>query len=78
MEVAPEGAGTRVEIYPNSLVPDWNERKPSTGFECDAIHVTYESLKSKGVEFEEELKTMSWGAHATFRDTDDNEYLLKG
>ena len=78
LEVAPEGAGTRVVIFPKSLMPDWNERKPSIVFECDDIHATYESLKDKGVEFEEEPKTMSWGAYATFRDTDGNEYLLKG
>ena len=47
-------------------------------FECDDIQATYESLKDKGVEFEEEPKTMSWGAYATFRDTDGNEFLLKG
>ncbi len=77
LEVAPEGAGTRVVIFPKSLMPDWNERKPSIVFECDDVQATYESLKGKGVEFEEEPKTISWGANATFRDTDGNEFLLK-
>ena len=78
LEVAPEVAGTRVVIYPKSLMPDWNDRMPSIVFECDDIHATYQSLKRKGVDFQDEPKTMSWGAYATFRDTDGNEFLLKG
>lgn len=59
-------------------MPNWQELKPSIVFECDDIHTTYETLKGRGVEFVEEPKTMSWGTFAEFRDTDSNEFLLRG
>ena len=37
LEVAPEGAGSRLVVYPKSAMDDWAERKPSIVFECDDI-----------------------------------------
>ena len=78
LEVAPQGANSRLVIYPKSLMPNWQELKPSIVFECDDIQRTYESLKNKGVEFTEGPTKMAWGTYANFRDTDGNEFLLKG
>ena len=76
--VAPKGAESRLVIYPKSLMPNWQELKTSIVFECDDIRSTYESLKGRGVEFLEEPKKMAWGTYVRFRDTDQNEFLLKG
>ena len=78
LEVAPKGAGSRLVLYPKSLMPNWQELKPSIVFECDDIQITYKSLKDRGVEFIDEPTKMSWGTFAKFRDTDGNEFLLKG
>ena len=77
LEVAPEGAGSRLVIYPKSAMDDWAERKPSIVFECEDIQAAYESMKSKGVRFTGEPQTMTWGTYATFSDPDGNEFLLK-
>ena len=78
LEVAPKGAGSRLVLYPKSMMTNWQELKPSIVFECADIQATYESLKSKGVEFLDKPTKMSWGSSAQFRDTDGNEFLLKG
>ena len=78
LEMAPEGAGSRLVLYPKSLMPNWAERKPSIVFECDDIQATFDAMKGKGVQFTEEPKTMAWGTYAIFRDTDGNEFLLRG
>ena len=78
LEVALEGAGSRMVLYPKSLMRNWQELKPSIVFECDDIHTTYESLRDRGVEFLEEPKRMAWGTFARLRDIDGNEFLLKG
>ena len=78
LEVAPEGAISRLVLYPKSLMSDWAERKPSIVFECSDIQATFDVMKSKGVEFTQELQKMPWGTFATFRDTDGNEFLLRG
>ena len=78
LEVAPEGAGSRLVVYPKSAMDDWAERKPSIVFECDNIQAAYESMKSKGVRFTGEPTKMAWGTDATFSDPDGNEFLLKG
>ena len=78
LEVAPKGAGSRLVLYPKALMPNWQELRPSILFECHDIQTTYESLKNRGVAFSEEPKKRAWGRYAKFRDTDGNEFLLKG
>ena len=64
--------------YSKSAMPDWPDRKPSIVFESEEIQSTYESLKDRGAEFTDVRRKMPWGTYAGFRDTDDNEFLLKG
>ena len=78
LEVAPEGADSRLVIYPKSAMDDWAERKPSIVFECDDIQAAHDGMKSKGVKFDGEPRKMPWGTYATFSDPDGNEFLLKG
>ncbi len=78
LEVAPEGADSRLVIYPRSAMDDWAERKPSIVFECDNIQTAYNGMKSNGVQFDGEPRKMPWGTYATFSDPDGNEFLLKG
>lgn len=59
-------------------MPDRPERKPSIVFEYDDIQATHDLLKDRGVEFTDVPRKMPWGTYAGFRDTDDNEFLLKG
>ena len=78
LELAPKEADTCIVIYPRSLMPNWQELKPSIIFECADAEATYETLKSRGVEFTERPKRMAWGTYAKFLDTDGNEFLLRG
>jgi lactoylglutathione lyase len=78
LEVGPEGAATRVVIYPRAMMPNWQELKASIVFECDDIDRTCQEMKERGVTFVEEPKKMAWGSYARFQDPDGNEFLLKG
>ena len=74
-----ESMGTAgLVLYSKSMMSDWAERKPSIVFECNDIQTTFEAMKGRGVRFTEEPKKMAWGAYATFRDMDGNEFLLRG
>ena len=77
MEVAPEGAETRLVLYPQKLMSDFAERKASIVFACENIEAYCAELKSNGVTFTEELSQMAWGKFASFRDEDGNEFGLK-
>ena len=37
VEVGPPGAASCLVIYPNAMMEDWVERKPSIVFECDDL-----------------------------------------
>jgi predicted enzyme related to lactoylglutathione lyase len=76
IELAPQGAETCVVIYPRSMMPQWEQLKPSIVFACQDIMATYALLKSRGVDFIEEPKKMAWGRFARFRDPDGNEFVL--
>lgn len=45
-------------------------------FWCDDVDMTAKTLKSKGVEFEVEPKTETWGTTAIFKDVDGNKFVL--
>ncbi|MCD1259444.1 VOC family protein [Paenibacillus athensensis] len=77
LEVAPQGAGTALVIYPKSRMSNWAELKPSIVFACSDIRLTYAQMKERGVEFEGEPRELEWGLYATFRDEDGNAFLLK-
>ncbi|MCZ8514606.1 VOC family protein [Paenibacillus filicis] len=78
IEVRPQGAESRLVLYPKTMMPNWNELKPSIVFECDDIQGTYERMSAGGVEFVDKPNVMSWGTYAKFKDNDGNEFLLKG
>ena len=59
-------------------MPKWEELKPSIVFECEDAHAAYETLRDRGVEFTEGPTKMAWGTFAKFRDSDGNEFLLRG
>lgn len=77
IEVAPQDTQTGLVIYAKSMMPDWEQLKPSIVFQCWNIQGTYQKMLAKGINFIEEPKTMPWGTYATFVDPDGNEYLLK-
>jgi lactoylglutathione lyase len=78
LEVAPPGAQSRLVLYPKQMMPNWAEMKPSIVFECEDIQGTFAAMKSRGVTFIEEPKTMPWGSYARFQDIDGNEFVIKG
>ena len=75
--MAPPGADSCIVIYAKSMMEDWDERKPSLGFECEDITVTHESMAGRGVEFSQEPKEMPWGKFAIFLDPEGNWYSLR-
>jgi lactoylglutathione lyase len=77
IEVAPPGAQSRLVLYPQSLMNDWSERKPSIVFECEDVERTFAALKSRGVDVGAQPVEMKWGKFATFKDLDGNEFGLK-
>ena len=41
LEVAPKGAGSRLVLYPKSLMTNWQQLKPSIVFECDDLQAAW-------------------------------------
>ena len=76
IELAPKGAETCLVIYPNAMMKDWSERKPSVVFHCQDAEATYKELSARGVNFTEAPKRMPWGVYAQFVDPDGNVFLL--
>ncbi|MDX6151564.1 VOC family protein [Marinococcus sp. PL1-022] len=77
LEVAAPGAETTLAIYPKSYVLNWQELKPSIVFECDNVHASYQWMKAQNIVFDEEPTEMNGITYASFRDEDDNVFLLK-
>ncbi len=77
VEVGPPGAASCLVIYPNAMMEDWAERKPSIVFECDDLQATYEEMSGRGVAFSQPPKEMAWGGFAIFTDEDGNWYGLR-
>ncbi|MXQ52276.1 VOC family protein [Shimazuella alba] len=77
LEVAPEEADTHLVIYPNSMMPDAADRKPSIVFVCTDVEQAYNKMKENGVPFTGKPQKMQWGTFVQFQDNEGNEYLLK-
>jgi predicted enzyme related to lactoylglutathione lyase len=45
-------------------------------FHCDDLDRTYQELVSRGVEFSKPPTRQPWGAYASFKDPDGNEFVL--
>ena len=61
---------------PRSLMPDWEELKPSVVVKCDDVGATWAELAAKGVPITDRPRGTGWGTYATFADPDGNEFLL--
>jgi predicted enzyme related to lactoylglutathione lyase len=70
------GAETGVALF----TPEGHEHRigefQSISFWCDDVFATAKMLQQKGVEFEQEPKTESWGSAAIFKDPDGNLFVL--
>jgi lactoylglutathione lyase len=77
LEVAPEGAPTRLVLYPKAMMKGRENRKASIVFECDNVQETYETMKANGVQFKGEPKTMQWGRFVHFSDEEGNEFIFR-
>lgn len=78
IELAPKGAQTCIVIYPQKMMPNWKELKPSVVFSCEDIRKTCKELSDKGVQITQHPKKMQWGTFAKFSDPDGNEFILTG
>lgn len=78
IEVSPLTGETILVLYPQSLMPDWKQRKPSIIFWTENIRETYNEMLARGVNFRGPPQAMSWGTFATFEDDEGNEFTLKG
>ena len=77
IEVRPKGAESCLVIYPKSLMADWAERKPSIVFESENLRQTYEEMRSRGVNFQQEPQNLPWGPFAIFLDPEGNWFGLR-
>jgi predicted enzyme related to lactoylglutathione lyase len=70
------GADTKLVLF----TPPGQEDRIGTvmpmAFQCDNVQKTCEELKSRGVEFAQELQTASWGSSAVFKDPDGNQFAM--
>ncbi|MEY2502835.1 MAG: lactoylglutathione lyase [Verrucomicrobiota bacterium] len=78
MEVAPPGAESCLVLYPQKLMSNFRELKPSIVFACEEIENLCARLKANGVRFPKDLADLAWGKFASFADEDGNEFGLKG
>jgi lactoylglutathione lyase len=77
LEVAPKNGQSRLVIYPKGMMEGSENMKASILFECEDILGTYETMKTKGVEFLGEPNQMEWGTFVQFQDDEGNKFLLK-
>ncbi len=76
IEVAPEGAETRLVLF---TPPGLEGRIGTWGnmvFECGDIRATHEELRGRGVEFTQEPSEQPWGLWTQFKDVDGNKFDL--
>lgn len=71
--VAPKGWKTVVHLCQRKILEPGNT---GIGLYTKDLEATYGELKSRGVEFTQELKSEPWGTFAMFKDPDGNEYWL--
>lgn len=77
IEVGPPDAASCLVLYPQSLMSDWAERRPSIVFACDDVRRTYDELSGRGVHFSQPPRTMAWSEFAIFEDLDGNSFGLR-
>jgi catechol 2,3-dioxygenase-like lactoylglutathione lyase family enzyme len=76
IELKIPGADTRVVLF----TPTGHQDRIGTffngAFATDNVETTYRELKDKGVVFDGEPKKEPWGTYVTFRDVDNNQFVL--
>jgi lactoylglutathione lyase len=77
VEVGPRGAQSCLVLYPQRMMTDWAERKPSIVFTCDDVRRTYDEMSSRAVQFSQPPQRMAWGDFAIFDDLDGNSFGLR-
>jgi predicted enzyme related to lactoylglutathione lyase len=77
IEVGPAGAESCLVLYPQEMMTDWAERKPSIVFKCGNLQQTYEELSGRGVPFAQPPQELPWGPFAIFEDVDGNSFGLR-
>ena len=70
----------RAETNVVLFTPEGHEDRIGTFFNgsiaCDDVEQTYETLKSRGVEFTAPPQSQPWGTFATFSDSEGNTFVL--
>src|SRR6185295_13661589 len=61
IELGPKNSESCIVIYPKAMMEDWAERKPSIVFESNNLRETYEEMRTRGVEFQQEPQDLPWG-----------------
>jgi catechol 2,3-dioxygenase-like lactoylglutathione lyase family enzyme len=76
IELLVPGAESGIALF----TPEGHEKRigefQSISFWCDDVFATAKILQSKGVQFSAEPKREVWGATATFKDADGNQFVL--
>jgi uncharacterized glyoxalase superfamily protein PhnB len=77
IELAIPGAETGVVLF----TPEGQEDRirhllQTASFACDDVRYSYDKLRERGVEFEEEPQKQPWGTYAIFKDPDGNRFVL--
>jgi len=76
IELMIPGADSGLALF----TPEGHEKRigefQSISFWCEDVFATAKVLQSKGVQFEKEPKKETWGSSATFKDADENKFVL--
>ncbi len=76
IELEIPGAQTGIVLF----TPDGQENRigtfVNTSLACDDLESTYQTLKSRGVEFSTPPTVEPWGSYAIFKDPDGNSFVL--
>ena len=76
IELMIPGADTGLALFTPEGHEDRIGQFQSISYWCDDVFATASALKQKGVAFDQDPKTESWGTAAIFRDPDGNRFVL--
>jgi lactoylglutathione lyase len=76
VEVAPPDAQSHLVIFPRTMMPDWEQKKPSVVLACDDADATFRELSKRGVIFTDPPKRMPFGTFGVFVDADGNQLAI--
>lgn len=76
IELEIPGAETGVVLFTPKGQEDRVGTFVNTALYCDDLELTYQELKSRGVEFQTPPTEQPWGRYAIFKDPDGNSFVL--